>query len=59
MLESHRPANRKIHSAEWKFPETTVERLRYSVFKDLWHKGYYLTAGIKFGGDFLAYPGEL
>lgn len=36
---------------------TDLERLRYKVFKDLWSKGYYLTCGMKFGGDFLVYEG--
>lgn len=44
--------------ASWHFPETAIERLRYEVFKNLWEKGYYLTAGGKFGGDFLVYPGD-
>jgi len=34
-----------------------LERIRYKVFKDLWSKGYYLTCGMKFGGDFLVYEG--
>lgn len=29
------------------------------VFKDLWRQGYYLSDAVKFGGDFLAYPGSL
>lgn len=42
------------------FPELKdAERLRYKVFKDLWSKGFYLTCGIKFGGDFLVYEGEI
>lgn len=32
-----------------------VKRL---VFEDLWEKGYYLTSGRKFGGDFLVYLGD-
>lgn len=24
----------------------------------MWEKGYYITAGEKFGGDFLVYPGD-
>lgn len=31
---------------------------RAAVFADLWEKGYYLTGGQKFGGDFLVYPGD-
>ncbi|KAK3580028.1 hypothetical protein CHS0354_030929 [Potamilus streckersoni] len=40
----------------WSYPSTDQERLRYSVFKDLWEKGYFITSGSKFGGDFLVYP---
>ncbi|CAH2091168.1 unnamed protein product [Euphydryas editha] len=32
--------------------------IRYSIFKDLWEKGYYITSGSKFGADFLIYPGD-
>lgn len=34
-----------------------VQKLRYKVFKDLWYKGYHLTSGLKYGGDYLVYPG--
>ena len=44
--------------ADWTYPQTSCEKLRYQVFEDLWEKGYYLTSGVYFGGDFLAYPGD-
>lgn len=28
-----------------------------AVYADLWEKGYYITPGLKFGGDFLVYSG--
>ncbi|XP_059053935.1 tRNA-splicing endonuclease subunit Sen34 isoform X2 [Achroia grisella] len=31
---------------------------RYTIFKDLWEKGYHITNGPKFGSDFLVYPGD-
>jgi tRNA-splicing endonuclease subunit Sen34 len=31
---------------------------KYLVFEDLWRRGFYVTGGSKFGGDFLAYPGD-
>lgn len=31
---------------------------KYSAFKYLYIKGFYLTSGAKFGGDFLVYPGD-
>ncbi|XP_075223089.1 tRNA splicing endonuclease subunit 34 [Lycorma delicatula] len=43
---------------EWTFPKRKEEKLRYLTFKDLWEKGYYITSGQKFGGDFLVYPGD-
>ncbi|KAK9880522.1 hypothetical protein WA026_011761 [Henosepilachna vigintioctopunctata] len=32
--------------------------LRCAVYKNLWEKGYYITSGKKFGGDFLVYLGD-
>jgi len=43
---------------QWTFPITEEENHRYIVFEDLWTKGFYLTNGSKFGGDFLAYSGD-
>ena len=42
----------------WKFPETESEQARCKVFSDLWEKGYFITNGNKFGGDYLVYPGD-
>lgn len=36
--------------------ETTLTKA--AVFEDLWSKGYYITCGRKFGGDFLVYTGD-
>lgn len=41
----------------WTYPSTLPERARCGVFKDLWHKGYFMGGGIKFGGEYLIYPG--
>jgi tRNA-intron lyase len=30
----------------------------FSVFEDLWNRGYYITSASKFGGDFLLYEGD-
>lgn len=46
-----------IEVVEWKYPTNYKQRLRYKTFKDLWERGYYVTSGEKFGGDFLVYPG--
>ena len=47
-----------IEVMDWKYPSNYEEKLRYKTFKDLWEKGYYVTSGSKFGGDFLIYPGD-
>ncbi|KAJ1925461.1 tRNA-splicing endonuclease subunit [Tieghemiomyces parasiticus] len=39
----------------WIYPQTVTEKRRYTLFKDLWYRGYYLTSGLKFGGEFLVY----
>lgn len=41
----------------WLYPSTLQERARCGVFRDLWEKGYYMGGGIKFGGEYLVYPG--
>jgi tRNA-splicing endonuclease subunit Sen34 len=42
----------------WLYPSTLQERARCGVFRDLWEKGYYMGGGIKFGGEYLVYPGD-
>jgi len=37
---------------------TSKQTTKDIVFNDLWERGYYLTSGEKFGGDFLVYPGD-
>lgn len=44
------------------FPQTSLFRIKLNTFRDLWRRGYYLTCGLKFGCDYLAYecvPGEV
>ena len=41
----------------WSYPSDLAERAKCAVFQDLWDKGYYMGGGLKFGGDFLVYPG--
>ncbi|CAD6563711.1 MAG: tRNA-splicing endonuclease subunit [Cyphobasidiales sp. Tagirdzhanova-0007] len=43
------------------YPEDSLNELavaRIKVFGDLWKKGYFMGSGLKFGGDFLVYPGD-
>ena len=41
----------------WDYPSDLSERARCGVFKDLWKQGYFMGGGIKFGGEYLVYPG--
>lgn len=50
--------NDDVEIVEWKYPSNYNQQLRYKTYKNLWEKGYYVTNGEKFGGDFLAYPGD-
>lgn len=43
----------------WTYPADLHERAKCGVFRDLWEKGNFMGVGIKFGGDFLVYPGAL
>ncbi|KAF9476329.1 hypothetical protein BDN70DRAFT_839450 [Pholiota conissans] len=42
----------------WEYPSNLAERARRGVFKDLWKQGYFMGVGIKFGGEYLVYPGD-
>ncbi|KAF8843613.1 tRNA-intron endonuclease catalytic domain-like protein [Paxillus ammoniavirescens] len=42
----------------WDYPETPAEHARCGVFRDLWEQGYFMGGGIKFGGEYLVYPGD-
>ena len=43
----------------WSYPSDLTDRAKCAVFRDLWDQGYYMGGGLKFGGDFLVYPGIL
>lgn len=42
----------------WNYPSTDLQTTRCRVFEDLWSKGHFMGGGLRFGGDFLIYPGE-
>lgn len=50
--------DKDIKIVEWKYPFNYKQQLRYKTYQDLWEKGYYVSSGEKFGGDFLVYPGK-
>jgi tRNA-splicing endonuclease subunit Sen34 len=41
----------------WDYPANLQERARCGVFRGLWDQGYYMGVGIRFGGEYLVYPG--
>ncbi|OMJ09720.1 hypothetical protein AYI70_g10765 [Smittium culicis] len=57
IVEGSKFAEAEEESEEWEWPSTEEEILKYGVFKDLYSKEYYITPGLKFGGDYLLYPG--
>ncbi|CAO3595118.1 unnamed protein product [Absidia cylindrospora] len=48
----------KGNEPHWDYPKTRQEWLRYTVYCYFHQQGYFLTSGEKFGGDYLAYPGD-
>lgn len=48
----------EIEIIKWNYPLTKDDKSMYMVFKDLWEKNCYVTTGERFGGDYLAYPGD-
>ncbi|KAJ7285685.1 hypothetical protein C8J57DRAFT_1118143 [Mycena rebaudengoi] len=42
----------------WDYPSTLHERAKCGVFRGLWEQGMFMGGGIKFGGDYLVYPGD-
>ncbi|CAH7683111.1 hypothetical protein PPACK8108_LOCUS16418 [Phakopsora pachyrhizi] len=42
----------------WEFPTEGHQRARCEVFDNLWKRGMFLGLGLKFGCDFLVYPGD-
>ncbi|WFD42172.1 tRNA-intron lyase [Malassezia psittaci] len=42
----------------WTYPSTLAERARCAVFESLHSDGYFLSTGLRFGGDFVVYPGD-
>ena len=50
----------KFPIEKWNFGRTSEkDKIRTTTFRHLWKEGFYLTAGDKFGADFLAYPGKI
>ncbi|CAG8522926.1 24192_t:CDS:2 [Dentiscutata erythropus] len=43
----------------WTWPSTPKEQYKYNIYCDLWNRGYFITSGIKFGGDYLLYPATI
>ena len=42
----------------WTYPSTLQERARCAAFEALHSKGFFLSTGLRFGGDFVVYPGD-
>ncbi|XP_048186161.1 tRNA-splicing endonuclease subunit Sen34 isoform X1 [Perognathus longimembris pacificus] len=53
-----RPLDWRVQSKDWPHAGRPAHELRYSIYKDLWEHGFFLSGAGKFGGDFLVYPGD-
>ncbi|POW01605.1 hypothetical protein PSTT_12385 [Puccinia striiformis] len=42
----------------WTYPNDQYQKARCAVFSALWRQGMFLGIGLKFGCDFLVYPGD-
>lgn len=42
----------------WTYPSTPLEQSRCATFRKVWTEGMYMGQGVKFGGEFLVYPGK-
>lgn len=42
----------------WTYPSTPLERARCATFRKVWTEGMFMGQGVKFGGEFLVYPGS-
>jgi len=42
----------------WMYPSNLSERARCGVFRSLWEQGFFMGVGVKFGGEYLVYPGD-
>ncbi|KAL2762819.1 tRNA-splicing endonuclease subunit Sen34 isoform 2, partial [Daubentonia madagascariensis] len=51
-----RPLDWRVQSKDWPHAGRPAHELRYSIYRDLWERGFFLSAAGKFGGDFLVYP---
>lgn len=41
----------------WTYPSTPLERARCATYRKVWTEGMFMGQGVKFGGEFLVYPG--
>uniref|UniRef100_A0A8D2LAA9 tRNA-splicing endonuclease subunit Sen34 n=1 Tax=Varanus komodoensis TaxID=61221 RepID=A0A8D2LAA9_VARKO len=48
----------RLPSQDWPYAGQEDHEMRCCIFRNLWERGYYITSGGKFGGDFLVYPGD-
>ncbi|KAJ2833141.1 tRNA-splicing endonuclease subunit [Coemansia sp. 'formosensis'] len=51
-------ADPRITGLEQVQPPNSRDEARFALFRDLHKRGFYITRGIKFGADYMLYPGE-
>jgi len=55
---THTTLDSALAAGIWTYPSNLQERAKCGVFRGLWEQNYFLGGGIKFGGDWLVYPGD-
>ncbi|XP_008115448.1 tRNA-splicing endonuclease subunit Sen34 [Anolis carolinensis] len=48
----------RVPSKDWPYAGQPDHEAHYRIFRNLWERGFYVTSGSKFGGNFLVYPGD-
>ena len=55
---TYRTLSQAAKAGLWTYPRTAEQQARCAVFEALRAKDYYMSKGLRFGGDLVVYPGE-
>ncbi|KAJ2892448.1 tRNA-splicing endonuclease subunit, partial [Coemansia aciculifera] len=54
----HKEQQQQQQSTPPAWPQTDQEKLRFALYCALHARGFYITRAIKFGADYMLYPGD-
>ncbi|KAJ1649905.1 tRNA-splicing endonuclease subunit [Coemansia sp. RSA 1836] len=52
------PSISGLDTTQLLWPRSEYEKVRFDMYRDLHSRGFFITRGIKFGADYMLYPGE-